>query len=157
VLPRYARISVQQPVWGGTTGRSAISPQLHDRLYDAFPRLFPEHTLPVDVSPIGWGITCGDGWFGLLWSLCGDLQELIGRESEEARDDVRAVQVKEKLGGLRFYMRRATPAMLERIQRAEAQSLHVCDVCGDPGTLIRGVGLWRTRCADHPEHVCAYQ
>jgi len=87
-----------------------MSPHLEERLYDAFPRLFAEHALPRDVSPMGRGITCGDGWFSLVWALCCDLQELIGRGPEEGRegdrDAYRAVQVKETFGGRRFYPRR---------------------------------------------------
>jgi hypothetical protein len=107
-------------------------------LVAAFPQLFAKRTLPVEVSAMGWGFTCGDGWFPLTWRLCLDLYELIQQEPEVERAAYRAVQVKEKFGGLRLYMNRWTPAMEERIARAESESLHTCDVCGQPGSLLRG-------------------
>ncbi len=133
-----------------------MKPHLEARLYDAFPLLYAEHTLPREFYPMDWGCTCGDGWLSLLWDLSCDLNDLIQREPEAVRTNYGAVQVKEKLGGLRFYMHRSTPAMQDCIMRAEAESLRTCDVRGEPGELLRGPGLWRTRCASHPEPILAY-
>lgn len=83
-----------------------MSPWLEIRLYDAFPLLFAEYTLPREVSPMGWGCACGDGWFLRLWRLSTEQHELIQQEPAVERAVYRAGQVKEKLGGLRFYMHR---------------------------------------------------
>lgn len=125
-----------------------MSPWLRDRLYDAFPDLYAEHTLPMQQTAMCWGFSCGDGWFGLVWELSGDLNKLIQREPAAERASYRAVQVKEKFGGLRFYMRASTPTIDARIARAEAESFCTCDVCSKPGALSKG-GRWQTRCAEH--------
>ncbi|MDE4099717.1 hypothetical protein [Phaeobacter gallaeciensis] len=48
----------------------------------------------------GVGFTCGEGWYHLIDRLSADLAAII-REDDLTR--FRAQQVKEKLGGLRFY------------------------------------------------------
>ncbi len=75
-----------------------MKPHLEARLYDAFPLLYAEHTLPREFYPMDWGCTCGDGWLSLLWDLSCDLNDLIQREPEAVRTNYGAVQVKEKLG-----------------------------------------------------------
>jgi hypothetical protein len=92
----------------------------------------------------------------MIWKLCLDLYELIQQQPDEERADYHPVQVRENFGSLRFYTHRWTPSMDELIARAWDESLHTCGVCGRPGSLLRGPGLWRTRCARHPEQECAY-
>jgi hypothetical protein len=63
------------------------------------------------------GFDHGDGWFDILWRLCKDLEPL-GTEFEAAggpKFEVR--QVKEKFGGLRFYVTcRRSDAIRQRIR-----------------------------------------
>lgn len=61
-------------------------------------------------------------------------------------------QVKEKMGGLRIYLHAGSQAEPERWERilaacrvAEARSEHMCEGCGEPGTL-RKDGWWRVLC-----------
>lgn len=54
-------------------------------------------------------------------------------------------QVKEKFGGLRFYIGEATPTMHALIQAAEDASFKICDQCGEPGRVRHG-GWIRVRC-----------
>lgn len=79
-----------------------MSPWLRDRLYDAFPDLFADHTLPRQQTAMCYGFDCADGWFSLVWELSSELTNLIQREPEAERARYRAYQVKEKFGGLRF-------------------------------------------------------
>jgi hypothetical protein len=64
--------------------------------------------------------------------------------------DKKLHQVKEKFGGLRFYVGSATEAVHARIAQAEGESYRTCDECGKPGRL-RGGGWLRTRCDEHSE------
>jgi hypothetical protein len=57
----------------------------------------------------------------------------------------RASQIKEKFGGLRFYMTHATDKMYDLINEAERKSYTTCEVCGAPGEE-RGGGWIRTLC-----------
>lgn len=82
----------------------------------------------------------GDGWRTLLDDLVRDLKAL-GWTGKLA-------QVKEKFGGLRFYIEDGTAAINDRIRAAEAASYCICEDCGAPGTLM--IQGWRkVACAAH--------
>jgi len=57
----------------------------------------------------------------------------------------RAAQVKEKYGGLKFYMTSTNDKISALISEAEALSLKTCELCGSEGKL-RKDGWWSTRC-----------
>ena len=59
----------------------------------------------------------------------------------------KAVQVKEKFGGLRFYMTCETDEIYELIEKAEALSCKTCEVCGEDGTR-RPTSWIKTLCDD---------
>lgn len=59
------------------------------------------------------------------------------------------VQVKEKFGGLRFYMSATTEAIHDTIARAAEKSFHSCEDCGRPGKLRRRRGWLATLCDEH--------
>lgn len=96
----------------------------------------------------GLGVEIGDGWAGLLDELCRQLQDQTDRKGEP---QVVASQVKEKMGGLRFYVVDSPLSDRQRdlISDAEARSLKICDVCGTPGSLIKSGYCWCTRCSLH--------
>ena len=56
-------------------------------------------------------------------------------------------QIKEKFGGLRFYLNsgNANPAVREAIKQAEIECSKTCEDCGAPGRLTTD-GWWRTLC-----------
>jgi hypothetical protein len=91
------------------------------------------------------GFEHDDGWFDILWRLCVDLEPLVaGHEFE-------VVQVKEKFGGLRFYVNcRRHEAIRQRIGIAADESFRTCEVCGQPGTL-RTARCIKTLCDEHQE------
>ena|ERR1700677_3681413 len=94
---------------------------------------------------------CGIGWYDLLDKLCADITECEAKEPiliSEYEDEVlycHANQVKEKYGGLRFYVSSATEEMYKIIDAAEKKSYSICDVCGESGSLRRG-GWMMVRC-----------
>ncbi len=115
-----------------------------------FPELFLPPSKKLDETPfVYWGFECGDGWFTLIKELAEKLNQLP--ESEEFK----VVQVKEKLGTLRFYMRAkdgrksdALPhSILDLIRQVESQSAVTCEACGNPGKLSHKGGWWKTRCS----------
>ncbi len=58
------------------------------------------------------------------------------------------VQVKEKLGGLRFYVEGSNDAIDAAIDAASELSVQNCEVCGNPGSLEEdATGWWKTLCA----------
>jgi hypothetical protein len=80
----------------------------------------------------------GLGWFPLIKDLITDLIEL-GWNKE-------VCQVKEKFGGLRFYINSATSEAHKRISQAEIESMSICEVTGKPGKLRTDIGWYRTLC-----------
>jgi hypothetical protein len=85
---------------------------------------------------------------------CGKIitQELIDEakakmEEEEVKVPV-AVQVKEKFGGLRFYVQAATSKHYDFISFAESMSYRTCEVCGNPGKRYTD-GWHQTLCDIH--------
>jgi hypothetical protein len=80
----------------------------------------------------------GLGWFPLIKDLITDLIEL-GWNKE-------VCQVKEKFGGLRFYINAATSEAHKRISQAEIESMNICEVTGKPGKLRTDIGWYRTLC-----------
>lgn len=57
----------------------------------------------------------------------------------------RAAQVKEKFGGLRFYMTSTNDEISSLVAEAEALSQKTCEFCGEEGSL-RKSGWWHTLC-----------
>ena len=59
-----------------------------------------------------------------------------------------AVQVKEKFGGLRFYVQAATEKHYNYITFAESMSYRTCEICGAPGKRYTD-GWHQTLCEAH--------
>ena len=85
---------------------------------------------------------CGNGWYPLIKDLITDLIVLGW--------DKQTCQVKEKFGGLRFYINGASEEIYKRIQTAEDLSYETCETCGEKGEL-RSVGWYKTLCNKHHE------
>ena len=81
-------------------------------------------------------LSVGKGWHGLIDILF-----------DAKPDDVVVVQVKEKFGGLRFYVGGATEQYHDLIGVAEWMSECLCENCGKVGQVIR-LGWWKTRCPE---------
>lgn len=79
----------------------------------------------------------GAGWRNLLDRLIDDLF-VLGWDGVVA-------QVKEKFGGLRFYIGSGDSKIWDRIQEAENESYRTCEDCGDLGKPRRG-GWIKTLC-----------
>jgi hypothetical protein len=89
----------------------------------------------------GWQVACGDGWRDLLLKLKHDL--------EMTRVPYEICQIKEKFGGLRFYVditgdatEKSRDEFNALIEKAESDSVTICEGCGNPGE--RGGEGWIT-------------
>jgi hypothetical protein len=71
------------------------------------------------------GMTLGfrhdDGWFDILWRLCEDLEPLVAALEKQTERPFEILQVKEKVGGLRFHVNDADDAIRLRIEIAETR------------------------------------
>lgn len=102
---------------------------------------FPEFKLPP--------AECMAGWYPVIERLLGELREI-------APKGFKVHQVKEKLGGLRFYCDGRGDADDNRISlavfAAECRAGRTCEVCGAPGLRRLGRGGWlSTRCDEHAD------
>ena len=85
----------------------------------------------------------GEGWYKLIKDLIQDLIKL-GWDKETC-------QVKEKFGGLRFYINGGSDEIYERIVEAEKESYETCEETGLPGELRTDIGWYRTLCDEEYE------
>jgi len=83
----------------------------------------------------------GEGWYQIIHDL---LAELLETDWDK---DIH--QVKEKFGGLRFYIGGASDEVHEIIRKYEGLSYETCEDCGEKGELRRDLGWWRTLCEKH--------
>lgn len=84
---------------------------------------------------------CYNGWFPLIKELIEDLIALGW--------DKQICQVKEKFGGLRFYINSGSNEIYDRISKAEKDSYNICEKCGEPGKLRNDIGWYLTLCDNH--------
>ena len=142
--------------------------ELQNQLIESYPLIFSERC----------EISCGDGWFNLLNTLCSTIQGHINSRArqhewaltkntkiDESRaagaditepdytvpdivEQVVAQQIKEKFGTLRFYVKGGDEFIYGAINLADHLSEHICEECGNVGS--RRSGSWiRTLCDEH--------
>lgn len=108
-------------------------------LVKKYPELYKDHGGDMRVTCMHWGFVCGDGWYDLIDKLSAELSPF----------GVVAAQVKEKWGGLRFYVDGTTEEndkqVYEIIGKYEKLSYKTCENCGQPGKVRKG-GWVRTLC-----------
>lgn len=84
---------------------------------------------------------CHEGWYPLIQKLIEDIIALGW--------DKQVTQVKEKFGGLRFYINEGSNEVHDRITKAEGESYTICEMCGSPGEIRKDTGWYRTLCETH--------
>lgn len=141
-----------------------MKPELEAQLYNLSPELYRDRTKPMNETCMCWGFECGDGWFKLLARL----GEQLNFFRSEYGVNIKAVQVKEKYGTLRYYYVIPEPERLWHrlmawlrpqrykqacklaealITHAEVSSGHICEACGEWGTL-NTAGWMQVLCED---------
>lgn len=93
-----------------------------NKLYEKYPELYRGRTKPLQQSLMAWGFQCPDEWFTLIDVLSG----LITNHCNKNNLDIPEVfQVKEKFGGLRFYVEHVDVVVDAYIQFAEELSYEI--------------------------------
>jgi hypothetical protein len=87
----------------------------------------------------------GSGWNLIIKNLIQDLIRL-GWNKE-------VIQVKEKFGGLRFYINEGTDEIHQRIGQTELESMKTCEITGRPGKIRTDIGWYRTLCDEEYERI----
>lgn len=81
------------------------------------------------------------GWYPLIKKLIEDLIKLGWNKQ--------VCQVKEKFGGLRFYINEGSKEIHDRISEAEKLSYKTCEMCGEEGELRTKIRWFTTLCNKH--------
>ena len=128
------------------------------KLCEKYPKIFKNRNGSMQETCMCWGFSHGDGWYDIIDSLCASIQNHINNKRYQFREmsqedfdeehQVVAAQVKEKFGGLRFYVDGGDDWVYGAISMAESISYRTCEVCGAPGKT-RGTGWIRTTCDEH--------
>ena len=104
-----------------------MNSEKQNKLFEKYSEIFSDRNLPKTQTLMCWGIACGDGWYDLIDRLCGDIV-LYCKENDLKQP--KAVQVKEKFGGLRFYIHGGDDEILKMISKAESESYKICSKTG---------------------------
>ena len=130
--------------------------ELQEKLYNDFPEIFKRRHLSKQETAMCYGISCGDGWFPLIYNLCSSIQTHIDYVNElyekrknqeeenkelevtnswgyEKHPQVSADQIKSKWDGLRFYLhsyKGVSPEVRTMINITERMSYNICRHCG---------------------------
>jgi len=91
-------------------------------LLEKYPNLYRQYYLSMRDTCMCWGFECRDGWFNIIDDL--------SKKITETDPDVQAAQVKEKFGGLRFYIDGGSEEVRKLIDEAEEESYKTCEKCG---------------------------
>jgi len=109
-------------------------------LVKKYPKIFKDYGGDMRKTCMAWGLACGRGWFLLLDELCSKLKG----------HDVTARQVKEKFGGLRFYLSGDDKAH-DIVSEYESKSTETCENCGEPAKVESDHGWLKTICSSCKE------
>jgi hypothetical protein len=111
--------------------------------------LFCEYFKPTEqhMSPMKFGIECMVGWYDLIDNLCSDIMKIC---KEENLNIPIVSQVKEKFGGLRFYIDlpddKDYSNIYDRIVEAERASYAICELCGSTENIGMTTGWIQVIC-----------
>lgn len=92
----------------------------------------PKAKWPYEV----WGKESNEGWSKLV-------DPLIEQAEKEGAD---ILQIKEKFGGLRFYVSGPSELLRQMIDTAELLSYKTCESCGAPGEMRNSTYWLKTLC-----------
>ena len=86
-------------------------------------------------NPYNYQFEVGDGWYGLLYEL---ILKIKFNDQSNGKWVTKVTQLKEKWGGLRFYVTGTSKNNWQLIREAENKSYTICEVSGS----TENVGTW---------------
>jgi hypothetical protein len=141
-----------------------------EQTFEDFAKRYPDLFQKAEIGYLG----VGDGWRGILDTLCSlissdvhqaryRLKYAMEHQGEKFADPIPVaeerlakaiedlptiVEIKEKFGGLRFYVDGGNDKIDRYVVFAESMSNRVCEECGAPGKHTNG-GWIKTLCKEH--------
>jgi hypothetical protein len=122
--------------------------ELQNQLVEKYPEFFTylkDHT-EGPIMPMSFGFECNDGWFTLIDTLMESIQNYVKWNLKG--EEIQLIQVKEKFGGLRFYINGGNDMIRGMIWYAEALSNKTCEFCGTTNNIGWTQGWVFTICKD---------
>ena len=89
-----------------------------------------------------FGVECGDGWKCLIDPIFEYIKNY--NEDKKEEDKIIIFQIKEKFGGLRFYVDNGNEELHNMIDKAEEESYKVCEFCGSKEDVGQTANGWIT-------------
>lgn len=115
-----------------------MNKELQQKLYNDFPDLYRQKDWSMKETCMVWGFDVGDGWYDIIYDLSKKITELD--------PEVQAIQVKEKFGGLRFYIggvnKDVADDVYDAINIAEDLSYKTCEECGTMENVSQNKSGW---------------
>ena len=128
-----------------------MKPELEQKLIKKYPKIFADVNKGPKETLICFGLECGDGWYWLLDNLCSKIQHYVDQEGYYPKVEISQViaeQVKEKFGGLRFYVHGGDSKTDNYISFAEYLSDTICEECGSTKDIGHTEGWITTLCKE---------
>lgn len=147
-----------------------MTPEKQQKLFDEFPNLYSglkyiecgdgwydllyrlSAKLEATINNVSTCISCGHsshvaGWCNEFVSPETVLEDELCKCDNELY--LCAVQVKEKFGGLRFYMSACNDDVEKAIREAEGEAAITCEICGASGKLRKPgwMSTWCDKCS----------
>ncbi len=118
--------------------------ELELKLIEKYPEFFGE--LKREEGPMHsiklFGMECNDGWYDILDKLMLNIKTYLDNKPEDEKFMVTLHQIKEKFGGLRFYIDHGDDYIYELINAAENESFETCEDCGSKENIGRTTSRW---------------
>jgi hypothetical protein len=70
--------------------------ELDKQLVEKYPRIFRNRYASMTETAMCWGFECGDGWFDILESLCGNIDSYTKWRRNMRANDLRIVRARQK-------------------------------------------------------------
>jgi translation initiation factor 2 beta subunit (eIF-2beta)/eIF-5 len=121
-----------------------MNKELEKQLQEKFPKQFRELYGNVRETCMYFGLTCGNGWHGIIEQACFQIQEELNAHPEL---DFKWRQIKEKFGQLVLNGSPGNERIYEIIKKYQQKSLEICEICSTDNDEITTEGSWiRTLC-----------
>jgi hypothetical protein len=91
-------------------------------------------------------IDCDIGWYKLLDNLFKEIDDWYTQYHWDQLPEFMVTDIKEKYGTLRVYVGSSHETIFDMIDRAEEESAHTCEECGEEGSIRTLAGWYRTVC-----------
>lgn len=124
-----------------------------EKTYDTLSEKYSHLFIKDELYPLPmFGFECGIGWYDLLSDLLEGIDSYLKTDAGKALDGFSIVQIKEKFGGLRFYVHGGDSYINGLINKAEDLADNTCEFCGSNESIMRSTGWIVTACKNCTEN-----